>query len=99
MERREGSAGVSKSAEARAENAELKSTHHLSPVLTFIVHDCSAIFCALVHCNFYSCLLSKAASYLLLGIFGMWNRPLLFSAAGALCLLCLLLQEYWGPMH
>lgn len=36
---------VSKTAQARAKNAcpEPKSTHHLSPVLTFIVLDCSAI--------------------------------------------------------
>lgn len=60
---------VSKSAEARAKNAcpELKSTHHLSPVLTFIVLDCSAICCALVHSNFYGCSLSKTAGYLLSG--------------------------------
>ena len=60
---------VSKSTEARAKNAcpKLKSTHHLSPVLTFIVLDCSAICCALVHSNFYGCLLFKTAGYLLFG--------------------------------
>lgn len=60
---------VSKSAEARDKNAcpELKSTHHLSPDLTFIVLDCSAICCALVHSNFYGCSLSNTAGCLLFG--------------------------------
>lgn len=60
---------ASKSVEARAKNAcpKLKSAHHLSPVLTFIVLDCTAICCALVHSNFYGCLLSKTAGYLLFG--------------------------------
>lgn len=77
---------VSKTAQARAKNAcpEPKSTHHLSPVLTFIVLDCSAICCALVHANFYGCLLSKAAACLLFG-----------SCLGCgIDLFCFLLLEY-----
>lgn len=60
---------VSKSVEARAKNAcpKLKSTHHLSPALTFIVLDCSAICCTFIHSNFNGCLLSKTAGYLLFG--------------------------------
>lgn len=78
---------VSKSVEARAKNAcpKLKSTHNLSPVLTFIVRDCSAICCTFLHSNFFGCLLSKTAGYLLFGS-SLGCGIDLFSAAGALCL-------------
>lgn len=60
---------VSKSVEARAKKAcpRLKSTHHLSPALTFIVLDCSTICCTFIQSNFYGCLLSKTAGCLLFG--------------------------------
>lgn len=100
VERGEGSAEVSKSVEARAKNAcpKLKSTHHLSSALTFIVLDCSAICCTFIHSNFYGCLLSKTAGYLLSGS-SLGCGIDLFSTGGALCLICWLLQEYWGTGH
>lgn len=88
---------VSESGEDRAKNLcpKLKSTHHLSPALTFIVLDCSAICCTFIHSNFNGCLLYKTAGYLLFGS-SLGCGIDLFSAAGALCLVSWLLREYWG---
>lgn len=78
---------ISKSVEARAKNAcpKLKSTHDLSPALTFIVLDCSAICCTFIHSNLYGCSLSKTAGYLLFGS-SLGCGIDLFSTVGALCL-------------